>query len=118
MNLDYGYVAIPNFTEWGKHRATADPVITMYKGDYFLFSTNQYGYWWSKDLFHWNFNPRLFLKPYHHVYDELCAPAVVVMNDTMLVFGSTYSSNFPIWMSTNPKANIWKEASDSCPIGA
>ena len=117
INLDYGYVAIPNFTEWGKHRATADPVITMYKGDYYLFSTNQYGYWWSKDMIHWNFNPRLFLKPYHHVYDELCAPAVVVMSDTMLVFGSTYSSNFPIWMSTNPKGNVWKEAVDSFKIG-
>ena len=117
INLDYGYGAIPNFTEWGKHRATADPVITMYKGDYYLFSTNQYGYWWSKDMYHWNFNPRLFLKPYHHVYDELCAPAVVVMSDTMLVFGSTYSSNFPIWMSTNPKGNVWKEAVDSFKIG-
>ena len=27
MNLDYGYTPIPNFSEWGKHRATADPVI-------------------------------------------------------------------------------------------
>ena len=51
------------------------------------------------------------------MYDELCAPAVVVMSDTMLVFGSTYSTNFPIWMSTNPKANIWKEAIDSFTIG-
>ena len=34
MNMDYGYIPIPNFTEWGKHRATADPVIAMYKGDY------------------------------------------------------------------------------------
>ena len=25
INLDYGYTPIPNFTEWGKHRATADP---------------------------------------------------------------------------------------------
>ena len=44
LNLDYGYCPIPNFTEWGKHRATADPVIVMYKGDYYLFSTNQWGY--------------------------------------------------------------------------
>ncbi|HZH65841.1 MAG TPA: hypothetical protein VEY10_13185, partial [Flavisolibacter sp.] len=26
VNLDYGYTPIPNFTNWGKHRATADPV--------------------------------------------------------------------------------------------
>ena len=117
MNLDYGYCPIPNFTESGKHRATADPVIVMYKGDYYLFSTNQWGYWWSSDLNNWHFIQRYFLKPYHKVYDELCAPAIWVMGDTMLVFGSTYTSNFPIWMSTNPKSNEWKEAVDSFAIG-
>ena len=43
LNLDYGYTPIPNFSEWGRHRATADPVIVLYKGDYYLFSTNQWG---------------------------------------------------------------------------
>lgn len=117
IDIDYGYCPIPNFTEWGKHRATADPVIVTYKGDYYLFSTNQWGYWWSSDLCHWNFVARKFLKPYHKVYDELCAPAVWVMGDTLLVFGSTYEKNFPIWMSTDPKGNQWKEAVDSFEIG-
>jgi hypothetical protein len=117
INVDYGYCPIPNFTEWGKHRATADPVIVTYKGDYYLFSTNQWGYWYSSNLLNWTFVGRSFLKPYHKVYDDLCAPAVCVMGDTMLVFGSTYSKNFPIWMSTNPKANEWKEAVDSFAIG-
>ena len=117
INLDYGYTPIPNFSEWGRHRATADPVIVTYKGDYYLFSTNQWGYWWSSDMAHWNFVSRLFLKPWHKVYDELCAPAVTVLGDTMLVFGSTYSSNFPLWMSTDPKGNVWKEALDSLEIG-
>ena len=117
VNIDYGYCPIPNFTTWGKHRATADPVIVNYKGDYYLFSTNQWGYWWSPDLLNWHFIAKKFLKPYHHVYDELCAPAVWVMGDTLLVFGSTYTSNFPIWMSTNPKANEWKEAIDSLQVG-
>ncbi|WP_254659596.1 family 43 glycosylhydrolase [Mucilaginibacter sp. PPCGB 2223] len=110
INIDYGYTPIPNFAEQGKHRATADPVITLYKGDYYLFSTNQMGYWWSSDMYHWNFVRRSFLRPEHKVYDDLCAPAVWVQGDTLMVFGSTYSSNFPIWMSTNPKANEWKEA--------
>ncbi len=117
LNLDYAWCPIPNFTESGKHRATADPVIVNYKGDYYLFSTNQWGYWWSADLSHWNFVSRSFLKPYHKVYDDLCAPAVWVQGDTLLVFGSTYSSNFPIWMSTNPKANDWKEAIPEFEIG-
>jgi hypothetical protein len=118
INLDYGYTPIPNFSEWGRHRATADPVITYFKGDYYLFSTNQWGYWWSTDLYHWNFVPRRFLKPWHKVYDELCAPAVFVLGDTLLVIGSTYEKNFPIWMSTNPRKDEWKEAVDSFKIGA
>jgi xylan 1,4-beta-xylosidase len=117
LDLDYGYCPIPNFTESGKHRATADPVIVLYKGDYFLFSTNQRGYWWSTDLNHWTFISRSFLKSYHKVYDDLCAPAVWVQGDTLLVFGSTYSTNFPIWMSTNPKANEWQEAINEFSIG-
>ncbi|HET6722452.1 MAG TPA: hypothetical protein VFH07_06860, partial [Chitinophagaceae bacterium] len=50
INIDYGYTPIPNFSEWGRHRATADPVIVLYKNDYYLFSTNQWGYWWSSDM--------------------------------------------------------------------
>ena len=118
INIDYGYTPIPNFSEAGRHRATADPVITLYKGDYYLFSTNQWGYWWSSDMLQWHFISRSFLKPYHHVYDDLCAPATLVLGDTLLVIGSTYSKNFPLWMSTNPKKNEWKEAVDSFQAGA
>lgn len=118
INIDYGYTPIPNFSEWGRHRATADPVIVNYKGDYFLFSTNQWGYWWSNDMLHWKFISKKFLRPWNAgVYDELCAPAVGIIGDTMIVFGSTYSSNFTIWMSTNPKANEWKPLVDSFELG-
>ncbi len=117
INIDYGYTPIPNFSTWGRHRATADPVIVNYKGDYYLFSTNQWGYWWSKDMSNWNFVSKRFLRPWHHVYDELCAPAVGIIGDTMVVMGSTYSTNFTIWMSTNPKANDWKPLVDSFNIG-
>lgn len=118
INLDYGYCPIPNFSEQGKHRATADPVITVFKGNYYLFSTNQWGYWWSSDMNHWTFVPRKFLKPWHKVYDELCAPATLVLGDTLLVIGSTHEKNFPLWMSTNPQKDEWKEAVDSFQAGA
>lgn len=117
INIDYGYTPIPNFSTWGKHRATADPVIVNYKGDYYLFSTNQWGYWWSKDMSNWKFVSKRFLRPWHNVYDELCAPAVGIVGDTMLVFGSTYSKNFTLWMSTDPKSNDWKPLVDSLDIG-
>ncbi|MBC7848362.1 MAG: family 43 glycosylhydrolase [Chitinophagaceae bacterium] len=118
INIDYGYTPIPNFSEWGRHRATADPVIVTYKGDYYLFSTNQWGYWWSSDMLNWKFISKKFLRPWNAgVYDELCAPGVGIIGDTMIVFGSTYNSNFTIWMSTNPKANDWKPLVDSFEIG-
>ena len=117
INIDYGYTPIPNFSTWGRHRATADPVIVNYKGDYFLFSTNQWGYWWSSDMNKWNFVSRRFLRPWHNVYDELCAPAVGIVGDTMLVMGSTYSKNFTLWMSTDPKTDSWKPLLDSVDIG-
>lgn len=117
INIDYGYTPIPNFSEWGRHRATADPVIVTYKGDYYLFSTNQWGYWVSPDMLNWKFNNRKFLRPWNEGYDELCAPAVGIIGDTMIVFGSTYTSKFTIWMSTNPKANEWKPLVDSFDIG-
>lgn len=117
INIDYGYTPIPNFSEWGRHRATADPVIVNYKGDYYLFSTNQWGYWWSDDMLNWKFISKKFLRPWNEGYDELCAPAVGIIGDTMIVFGSTYTKNFSIWMSTNPKANEWKPLVDSFEIG-
>ncbi|MBK8494299.1 MAG: discoidin domain-containing protein [Ferruginibacter sp.] len=118
VNIDYGYTPIPNFSQWGKHRATADPVIVNYKGDFYLFSTNQWGYWWSSDMLNWNFVSKKFLRPWNGgVYDELCAPAVGIVGDTMIVFGSTYTSRFTLWMSTNPKGNEWKPLVDSFDIG-
>jgi len=118
INIDYGYTPIPNFAQWGRHRATADPVIVNYKGDYYLFSTNQWGYWYSSDMLNWTFVNRKFLRPWNtNTYDELCAPAVGIIGDTMIVFGSTYTRTFSIWMSTNPKANEWKPLVDSFDIG-
>lgn len=118
LNLDYGYTPIPNFSDWGRHRTTADPVVVNYKGDYYLFSTNQWGYWWSPDLLNWNYISRKFLRPWNTgIYDELCAPGVGIIGDTMIVFGSTYTKQFTIWMSTNPKGNEWKPLVDSFEIG-
>ncbi len=117
LNLDYGYSPIPGATEWGRHRATADPVIVRFKDTYYLFSTNQWGYWWSDDLSQWHFIARHFLRPDNPGYDDLCAPAVGIVGDTMLLFGSTYTRDFPIWMSTDPKAGIWTEAVHKFDIG-
>lgn len=122
INIDYGYCPIPNFTEWGKHRTSADPAIVNYKGDYYLFSTNQTGYWWSSDMLNWNFVSRPFLteeaiEQTPNKWDDLCAPAAWTMGDTLVVFGSTYSRIFPIWISTDPKNNKWEKTVEHFDIG-
>ncbi len=118
INIDYGYCPIPNFVTKGKHRATADPVITYFDGKYYLFSTNQWGYWHSDDMLNWKFISRKFLRPEHKVYDELCAPSLSYVNDTLLVIGSTHTKEFPIWMSTNPEVDDWKELVHKSEAGA
>ena len=109
INIDYGYCPIPDFVTQGKHRTTADPVITFFKDEFYLFSTNQWGYWHSKDMLDWKFISKKFLRPEHKVYDELCAPSLSFVNDTLMVVGSTHGKEFPIWMSTNPSKGEWKE---------
>jgi xylan 1,4-beta-xylosidase len=118
LNLDYGYTPFPEFSTAGRHRATADPVISLFKGDYYLFSTNQKGYWWSPDLASWHFVARSFLKPENKVLDDLCAPAVRAMGDTLFVLGSSHNPDFALWRSTDPKANKWAKAVDPFPLAA
>jgi len=119
LNLDYGYTPFKDFSKWGKHRATADPTVTLFKGKYYLFSTNQWGYWYSDDMLHWKFNYRSFLRPYNENQgDNLCAPATLVLGDTLLVIGSTYNKDFTLWMSTDPVHNVWKAAKDYFKVGA
>lgn len=118
INIDYGYTPIPNFYNQGKHRATADPVIVNFKGKFFLFSTNQWGYWWSTDMLNWNFVSRKFLKPDAKVYDELCAPAAFVMKDEMYLIGSTHGPNFALYKTKDGTTDDWEVAVEDFKVGA
>tara|TARA_R110000796_G_scaffold37722_4_gene95213 strand:+ start:110865 stop:112643 length:1779 start_codon:yes stop_codon:yes gene_type:complete len=118
INIDYGYTPIPNLYTQGKHRATADPVIVNFKGNYFLFSTNQWGYWWSEDMLHWNFVSRKFLKADANVYDELCAPAAFVMKDELYLIGSTHGPHFSLYKSKNGTTDDWEVAVEDLKVGA
>ncbi len=118
INIDYGYTPFEVFSQQGKHRTTADPVIVNFKGKFFLFSTNQFGYWWSTDMLNWNFVSRRFLLPDHKVIHDLNAPGVFVMNDEIYVYGSTHERDFPIWKSKNPTTDDWEIAVDTLKVGA
>ncbi len=117
INVDYGYTPFKSFSAQGKHRATADPVIVNFQNKYFLFSTNQEGYWWSDDMLHWKFVYRKFLLDDKYTHD-LNAPGIFTMKDTMYVYGSTHEKDFPIWKSTNPTKDDWQIAVDTLKVGA
>lgn len=92
------------------HRSTADPIIVPYKGDYYLFSTNQSGYYVSKNLASWQYIFAGFQrKP---TDDDQCAPTVEVFGDTLIMLGSTYN-HLPVWYTTNPLAGRWKQLTPS-----
>lgn len=117
INLDYGYTPLAHAYGLGHHRATADPVMLMYRGDYYLFSTNQGGYWWSENLQDWHFVKHSFLTEETQKEEDLCAPAAWVQDDKLYVFGSTYTPDFPIWVSTDPKNGKWEKAVEKLAIG-
>lgn len=117
INLDYGYTPFKVFSKEGKHRTTADPVIVNFKKNYFLFSTNQEGYWWSDNMINWNFIYRKFLLDDKYIHD-LNAPGVFAMKDTLYVQGSTHLKDFPIWKSGNPIKDDWSIAVDTLNVGA
>ena len=117
VNIDYGYAPFEWAVKNGKHRTTADPVIVTFKGKYFLFATNQEGYWWSEDMLNWSYIHRKFLIDNKYIHD-LNAPGVFVMHDTMYVYGSTHEKDFPIWKSGNPMIDDWQIAVDTLFVGA
>lgn len=118
LNLDYGFSPVTGAIEQARHRATADPVIVPFKGDYYLFSTNQQGYWWSHDMLRWTFVPRRFIKPGVNNYDDLCAPAAWADDDALYVIGSTVTPTFPIWKSNSPRTDTWTEATPAFELPA
>jgi hypothetical protein len=117
INIDYGYSPFKVFSQQGKHRTTADPVIVNFKNNYFLFSTNQEGYWWSDNMLNWNFIYKKFLLDDKYIHD-LNAPGVFVMKDTLYIQGSTHQKDFPIWKSGNPFKDEWSIAVDTLKVGA
>lgn len=109
LDIAYGYAPHPRADDVGPHRATADPVIVPYNGRYYLFCTNQEGYWWSEDLLAWTFVRRSFLTG-QSTFDDLCAPAVWVQDNALHVYGSRYEPDMPIWRSRDPVNNAWEQA--------
>ncbi len=114
MNLDYAYVPEKPYSLNNNHRSTADASAINYNGDILLFSTNQEGYWSSRDLGSWRFIPHKF-KPNGN-NDQVCAPAAWPTSHGVLVLPSFNDDvTMPLYRSKDPGKGIWSEAVKSFP---
>lgn len=111
VNISYNFEPFNNNVKAnGSFRSAADPILVNYKGDYFLFATNQGGFHWSSDLINWNFVSSSFQRL--PTDDDQCAPSAYVSGDTLFYTGSTYRG-LPVWYSTNPKSGLFKRKIES-----
>lgn len=108
LNISYNYEHWNGNTK-GKSsfRTSADPMGLLYKGENLLFSTNQGGFHYSKNLSDWDFITASFQR--HPDEDDECAPAAWVVGDTLFYTGSTYNG-LPIWYSTDYKSGRFRRA--------
>jgi len=115
LNIDYAFEYFNNNSCKYSYRSSADPLIVPFKGEYYLFCTNQSGFFWSKDLGDWHFVYSCFQRKPDE--DDLCAPAAFVKGDTLFYTGSTYES-LPVWYTTDPKSGRWQHLVDSTRLPA
>ena len=94
IDIDYRY----NFEQKNRgisYRSGADPVIVVQRGKYYLFETIGDGYWESTDLGTWR-----HITPTRWPINDLVAPAVLAVRDTIYLLPST-TSPLPILMLTD-----------------
>jgi hypothetical protein len=98
LNLDYRFVSSEP-----SHRTAADPVITLYKNDYFLFASASGGYWYSPDLRDWT-----FVAP-EGLPLENPAPAILILGDKMYYTAHRLKE---VYETDNLKTGVWRKVAD------
>jgi len=105
MNLNYRFQPSGRLS----YREAADPVITIYKGKYFLYASHSGGYWDSNDLLNWSFIPIKSLPI------EDYAPDVITINDTTYYMASSMVKK-NIYYTINPFEDNWKPMEKTLPF--
>ena len=101
--VNIGYAYQPTY----KTREGADPVIILFRGEYYLFVSHSSGYWYSSDLVDWKFIS-VTLEGYPE--SNHFAPGLLVVDDTMYI---TTTGGDTMYRTKDPKSGIWKvEARD------
>ncbi|MBN1782449.1 family 43 glycosylhydrolase [bacterium] len=103
LNLNYRFMV-----DAVDAREAADPVIVLFKGDYYLFASRSGGYWTSPDLMNWTLIVPTGLDV------ETYAPAAFVMRDTLFY---KPSANRGLYKCGDPKSGIWERGPESGSYG-
>lgn len=91
------------------YREAADPLVTIYKGKYFLFASHSGGYWYSDDMMKWKY---ILIKS---LPIEDYAPDVHIKGDTIFYIASSEKQGY-IYYTTNPFEDKWKAKSQIFPF--
>lgn len=95
--LDLDYRFMPDGAGW---RTAADPFITLYRGDYYLFATASGGYWYSPDLRDWTLVVPRGL--------PLDAPAPAILVDGGRMYYTAHKLG-AVYATDDPKGGEWRE---------
>lgn len=99
LNISYRF-SVENLPS---HRTAADPVIVIYKDDYYLFASKSGGYWYSGDLRDWT-----FVEPQGLPLEDF-APSVLIFDGKMYY---TAHRDKLLFTTTDPKKGLWTKTAD------
>ncbi|WP_338357762.1 family 43 glycosylhydrolase [Yeosuana marina] len=102
IDIDYSYMSHYRAKNKVSYRSGADPAVVNFKGKYFMFVTRSHGYWMSDDMSNWT-----FIKPQSWYFNGCNAPAAVVKDGKILVYGDPSGSGAVI-ETDNPELGDWK----------
>ena len=114
LNLDYGCGGLDNPE---RYREAADPVVVLFRGKYYLFTTrDRGGYRVSDDLLHWDnvyFCDEAVRTTAFTKRQEYVAPAVAADDNYMYFFNfNTEESPAEIIRSSDPSTGKWEECGE------
>lgn len=99
LNISYRF----SIEKLPSHRTAADPVIVLYKDDYYLFASKSGGYWYSPDLRDWT-----FVEPQGLPLEDF-APSVLILDEKMYY---TAHRDKLLFETADPKKGIWTKTAD------
>ncbi len=100
INISYRFMKIPE----GKGiREAADPAVTYFKGNYYLFASKSSGYWYSDDCNDWK---HVFISDDVMPIEDY-APGIFVHKDYIYMVGSTHGKGM-LYRSARPEKGEWE----------